>query len=91
MSRSLLHFGSVGSFEYVPETTPTALSTPAGTIVPAVENEAQVMMVVGFDPLSFYARMDWPANLPVPAMKRASAWALLKLTMWDSIVGSDNS
>ena len=88
---SLLHFGSVGSLEYVPETTPTELSTPAGTIVPAVEPEAKLMTVIGFQPISLDRRMACAANLPVPAMKRASAWALLKLTIWDSIVGSDNS
>src|ERR1700688_2702315 len=91
MSGSSFHFGSLGSLENVPVTTPTELPTPAGTIVPAVEPEGKLMMIMGFQPISLDLRMASAANLPVPAMNRASALALLKLMIWDSIVGSDNS
>jgi hypothetical protein len=75
------HFGSLGSLENVPVASPTELFTPAGTIRARGRARREVDDGEGFQPVPLDLRIAGAANLPVPASNRASALALLKLTI----------
>src|SRR6266487_1068566 len=91
MPGSFTHLVSLASFSMVAAMIPTVFSGPAGTMVDDTDVETRLMRKRGFQPIPSAFLIACAANFGVPASRRASAPDDLRVTTWESMVGSVTS
>src|SRR2546421_7806409 len=88
---SSAQFFPVGSLRYSVVITPADFSRPAGVNTAPMDEETLFRYWVGFQPVSYAARMACAANFGVVMLKKTFAPEDLSCRIWESTVGSPTS
>src|SRR5213082_1457574 len=84
-------FFPTGSLRYSVVMMPADFSRPAGVKTAPMEEETLFRYWIGFQPVSYAARIAWAANLGVVTLKKTFAPEDLSCRICESTVGSVTS